>query len=66
LGIKLASRPAPREPLHGELDVLRLDLAPAFDLGLEPILRVALKYSLASLRAAVRSRVNFSQMKGSF
>jgi hypothetical protein len=62
LGIKLASRPAPREPLHGELDVLRL----AFDLGLEPILRVALKYSLASLRAAVRSRVNFSQMKGSF
>src|SRR5258705_7412549 len=30
------------QPLHGEFDILRLKMAPAFDLGLVPVLRQAI------------------------
>src|SRR6266550_4067109 len=53
-------------PLHRKLDVLGLKLAPAFDLGLIPVLRVFFEVSLASFRANDCSLVNFSRMKGSF
>ena len=49
------------QPLHRELDVCRLQMAPAFDLGLI-FFGYRSKYSLAN----VRSWVNFSRMKGSF
>ena len=53
------------QPLHGELEVLRLEMAPALDLGLVTIFRKALEIFRCQLLAAVRS-VNFSWMKGSF
>jgi hypothetical protein len=37
-------------PLHRELDIVRLDLAPALDLGLEPVLRVPLEIFFANCR----------------
>jgi hypothetical protein len=51
------------QALHGEFDILRLQMAPALDLGLVPLLREALK--AASFLAAVRSLVNFSRINGS-
>ena len=53
------------QPLHGELEVLRLEMAPALDLGLVTIFRKALEIFRCQLLAAVRF-VNFSRMKGSF
>ena|SRR5713101_6382477 len=53
------------QPFHCELDVLRLQLAPALDLGLVALFRKALEIFRCQLLAAVRS-VNFSRMKGSF
>jgi len=53
------------QPFHCELDVLRLQLAPALDLGLVALFRKALEIFRCQLLSAVRS-VNFSRMKGSF
>src|SRR6266403_1333802 len=53
------------QPFHCELDVLRLQLAPALDLDLVALFRKALEIFRCQLLAAVRS-VNFSRMNGSF
>jgi hypothetical protein len=47
------------QPLHGELDIVGLQLAPTFDLGLIPVFRVLLEISRASFRANVYARVTF-------
>jgi hypothetical protein len=54
------------QPLQSELDIVRLQMAPALDLDLVSVLREALEDSMASFFAAWRSLVNFSRMKGSF
>jgi hypothetical protein len=53
------------QPLHRKFDILRLQLAPALDLGLVPLFWEALEILRGQLLAAVRSLVNFSRMKGS-
>jgi len=53
------------QPLHRKFDILGLQLAPALDHGLVPLLGEALEILRGQLLAAVRS-VNFSRMKGSF
>jgi hypothetical protein len=66
LGINWRHDRVPAVPLHGELDVLRLDLAPAFDHGLEPILRVALKLLLGQLARGFRkSKFNAPELRSS-
>src|SRR6266403_4207748 len=42
-GHKLAALDRLAQPLHGELDILRLQMAPALDLGLVPLFRKALE-----------------------
>jgi hypothetical protein len=52
--------------LHNKFDVVRLQVAPALDLGQISILREALEViRAASCLAAVRSLVNFSRTRGS-
>jgi hypothetical protein len=51
--------------LHSEHDVVGLQMPPALDLGLVPVLRKAFEILLANFRTTDRSRVNFSRMNGS-
>ena len=53
------------QALHGEFDVLRLQLAPAFDLGLVALFRKTLEIFRGQLFGGLRSLVNFSRTKGS-
>ena len=53
------------QPPHGVFDILRLQLAPAFDLGPVTLLWEPLEIVLRMVLAAVLSLVNFSRMNGS-
>jgi len=53
------------QPLHRELNVLRLQMAPALDFVWYCPFGKRWKYSAASFLAAVRSFVNFSRTNGS-
>jgi hypothetical protein len=53
------------QALYGEFDVLRLQLAPALDLGLVALFRKSWKYSAASFFGGLSSLVNFPRTKGS-
>ena len=49
---------------HGEFDVRRLQVAPAFDLGLVALFRKTLEIFRGPLFGGLRSLVNFSRTKG--
>jgi hypothetical protein len=54
------------QPLDRKLDIVRLQMAPAFDFCQVPIFRVTLEVFRGELSSGRGTLVNFSRMKGSF
>jgi hypothetical protein len=54
------------QPLHGEFDILRLQVAPALDFGLVPLFREALEILRSQLPGGRALPGELSRMNGSF